>query len=52
MGWLIDPDEQTVFVYVGERIQVFDKNEQILPVPTFASDFRQTVGNLFACLSE
>jgi Uma2 family endonuclease len=52
MGWLIDPDEQTVFVYVGERIQVFDQIGQILPVPAFASDFQQTVGNLFACLSE
>jgi Uma2 family endonuclease len=52
MGWLIDPDEQTVFVYVGEKIQVFDKTAQILAVPGFATDFRQTVGNLFACLSE
>jgi Uma2 family endonuclease len=52
MGWLIDPDEQTVFVYVGERMQVFDQSEQILPVPAFASDFRQTVKNLFAYLSE
>lgn len=52
MGWLIDPDEQTVFVYVGERMQVFDKSDQILPVPVFASDFRQTIGDLFAYLSE
>jgi Uma2 family endonuclease len=52
MGWLIDPDEQTVFVYVGERMQLFDQSEQILPVPAFASDFRQTVKDLFACLSE
>jgi Uma2 family endonuclease len=52
MGWLIDPDEQTVFVYVGERMQVFDKSEQILPVPAFAVDFHQTIGDLFGYLSE
>jgi Uma2 family endonuclease len=52
MGWLIDPDEQTVFVYVGETIQVFDQAIQILPVPKFAIAFQQTVGDLLALLLE
>jgi Uma2 family endonuclease len=52
MGWLIDPEEQTVFVYVGETIQLFDEATQILPTPAFASEFQQTVGDLFALLLE
>ncbi|PAX51254.1 Uma2 family endonuclease [Brunnivagina elsteri] len=52
MGWLIDPSEQTVFVYVGETIQVFDQAAQVLPVPGFAITFQQTVGDLFALLLE
>jgi Uma2 family endonuclease len=52
MGWLIDPDEQTVFVYIGETIQLFDEAQQILPVPAFASEFQQNVGDLFGLLLE
>jgi len=52
MGWLIDPSEQTVFVYVGETIQVFDQAAQVLLVPGFAIAFQQTVGDLFALLLE
>ncbi|MEM7557313.1 MAG: Uma2 family endonuclease, partial [Cyanobacteria bacterium P01_A01_bin.84] len=52
MGWLIDPEEQTVFVYFGETIQVFDETQMILPTPDFAQNFQQTVGELFAMLLE
>ncbi|BAZ18126.1 hypothetical protein NIES4071_100090 [Calothrix sp. NIES-4071] len=52
MGWLIDPDEQTVFVYIGETVQLFDEPQQQLPVPPFASQFKLTVGDLFGWLLE
>lgn len=53
LGWLIDPDEQTVFVYLPEeRIQVFDELENLLPVPSFAAGLELTVGDLFAWLLE
>ena len=45
LGWLIDPDEQTVFIYsLKHPLQVFDmdcKNDR-LPVPDFAKDVRLT----------
>jgi len=51
MGWLIDPDEQTVFVYVEkQQTQVFDEPEALLPVPSFASELRLTVKELFGWL--
>ncbi len=53
IGWLIDPDEQTVFVYLaGQQTEVFDASEELLPVPTFASKLRLTVGDLFGWLLE
>lgn len=52
MGWLIDPDEQTVFVYIGETVQLFDEPQQQLPVPAFASEFKLTVADLFGWLLE
>ncbi|MBW4599270.1 MAG: Uma2 family endonuclease [Calothrix sp. FI2-JRJ7] len=52
MGWLIDPDEQTVFVYIGETVQLFDEPQQLLPVPTFANQIKLTVGDLFGWLLE
>ena len=51
MGWLIDPDEQTVFVYLPEqRIQVFDETDNLLPMPSFAAGLNLTVKDLFAWL--
>ena len=53
MGWLIDPDEQTLFVYrPKQQTEVFDEPEQQLPVPSFASELRLTVGDLFGWLLE
>lgn len=53
MDWLIDPDEQTVFVYLPrQQIQVFDEPEELLPVPAFANELRLTVGDLFGWLRE
>ena len=53
MGWLIDPEEQTVFVYLpNQQPQVFEQLEEELPIPSFASELRLTVGNLFGWLLE
>lgn len=53
MGWLIDPDEQTVFVYLPkQQTEVFDEQGKQLPVPSFASELRLTVGELFGWLLE
>lgn len=53
MGWLIDPDEQTVFVYYPkQQIDVLDELDALLPVPSFANELQLTVGGLFACLLE
>lgn len=51
MGWLIDPGEQTVLVYrPGEEIEICDRPETLLPMPSFISDLNLTVNNLFAWL--
>jgi Uma2 family endonuclease len=51
IGWLIDPHEQTVFVYGSKaEIKVFDQAENILPVPDFAQNLSLTIKDLFAWL--
>lgn len=51
IGWLIDPEEQTVFVYLAaQQMKVFDEPGEQLPVPSFASELRLTVGDLFSWL--
>ncbi|MEH2366764.1 Uma2 family endonuclease [Nostoc sp.] len=53
MGWLIDPEEQTVFVYIRNQQPVMlDELEGLLPVPDFVSELRLTVGDLFGWLLE
>jgi len=53
MGWLIDPDEQTIFVYLPhQQPEVFDQLEEQLPVPAFAGELRLTVGEVFGWLLE
>jgi Uma2 family endonuclease len=53
MGWLIDPDEQSVFVYLPDRpTTVYDESGTRLPVPEFAKDFNLTLEGLFSWLME
>ena len=53
IGWLIDPNEQTVFVYLPKQeTEVFDEPDEIIPMPSFASDFHLTIKDLFAWLLE
>jgi len=51
MSWLIDPEEQTVFVYrPKQQIEVFDQLSDQLLVPSFARELSITVGDLFSWL--
>jgi Uma2 family endonuclease len=53
MGWLIDPEEELVFVYFADRtLAVFEEKDSILPVPEFAAAFKLTVGKLFGWLED
>jgi Uma2 family endonuclease len=53
MGWLIDPEEQTVFVYRSKQeVEIFDEMDQQLPMPEFAQDLQLTIGELFGWLIE
>ena len=55
MGWLIDPDEQTVFVYnPGLILQAFDleTSAQKLPVPDFARSVSLSVADIMNWLLE
>ncbi len=53
MGWLIDPEEELVFVYFADRtIAVFEEPGDRIPVPTFAESFNLTVGDMFSWLTE
>lgn len=53
MGWLIDPDEQTVFVYrQNQKPEVLDEPDQVVPIPSFANEFQLTIKDLFAWLLE
>jgi Uma2 family endonuclease len=50
---LIDPEEELVFVYFGDRtLAVFEQESDRLPVPSFAESFSLTVGQLFSWLTE
>lgn len=53
MGWLIDPNEQTIFGYQPkQQPEAFDEPEQQLPVPSFASELKLTVKDIFNWLLE
>jgi len=51
MGWLIDPDEQTVFVFQpNQEPEVFDDANAGLLLPKFMGEFSLTVSELFSWL--
>lgn len=53
VGWLIDPSEQTVFIYRSKREpEALDEPKQVIPAPSFATDFKLTIQELFAWLLE
>jgi Uma2 family endonuclease len=53
MGWLIDPEDQSVFVYRPDQpTAVFDHPDEALPAPAFAQDFAPSIADLLAWLME
>jgi Uma2 family endonuclease len=54
MGWLIDPEEELVFVYFADlTLAVFEEPSDRIPVPTFAELFISlTVGQIFSWLKQ
>jgi Uma2 family endonuclease len=53
LGWLIDPEEETVVVYFPDRpTAIFEERAALLPVPDFAGPFELSIGQLFSWLAE
>ncbi len=53
MGWLIDPEEELIFVYRNDRtVTIFEAPETLIPVPDFASAVQLTVGQIFSWLAD
>ena len=53
MAWLIDPDEEVIFIYLANQaLQIYDRPEQVIPMPDFASDLQLNVETVFSWLSE
>lgn len=53
MGWLIDPEEELVFVYLADRtISIYEQKNELLPVPEFAASWQLTIGQLFSWLED
>jgi Uma2 family endonuclease len=53
VGWLIGPDEQTVFVYhPKQEPEVLDEPDECVFIPSFASELQLTIKDLFAWLLE
>lgn len=51
IGWLIDPHEQSVFIYLPNQLpEIFDNPNSILPTPLFAHDLQLRVGDMFSWL--
>lgn len=53
MGWLIDPEEQTVLVFQAQQPPLaFDEPDRAIALPEFASEVTLSVGELFGWLLE
>jgi Uma2 family endonuclease len=53
IAWLLDPDDKVIFIYrANQALQIYDRPEQVLPMPDFASDLKLTVETIFSWLSE
>jgi Uma2 family endonuclease len=53
MGWLIDPDEEIIFVYHSDRtVFAFEQPQDLVPVPEFAKAIQLTVGQIFGWLAD
>ena len=53
MGWLLDPEESSIFVYEADRsVQLFENEEAVLPVPEFAKVVQLKVSEIFDWLKQ
>jgi Uma2 family endonuclease len=53
VAWLLDPDDKVIFVYrANQALQIYDRNEQVLPSPSFAGELQLTVETIFSWLNE
>ena len=53
MGWLIDPEEELIFVYHHDRtIAVFNQPQDRVPVPEFANSLHLTIEQIFNWLQD
>jgi Uma2 family endonuclease len=61
IGWLIDPEEEVVFVYLAvgvaspmenRTISVYEEKNELLPAPEFARSLQLTIGELFSWLED
>ena len=53
LGWLIDPDDRTVFIYhPNGTLEIFDEPDSKLPVPEFARSIELTIGDVLGWLSK
>ncbi len=53
VAWLLDPDEEVIFIYrANQALQIYDRPEQVLPIPDFANELQLTVETVFSWLSE
>lgn len=51
MGWLIDPEEQSILVFPpGKQPELLEAKQNRLPVPGLVSDLQLTVGDVFGWL--
>jgi Uma2 family endonuclease len=51
LGWLIDPEEKTVLVYLPQQqTLIFDDPDRLLPLPQFAGELSLTVNDVFSLL--
>jgi Uma2 family endonuclease len=51
LGWLIDPDQRSLFVYPsGQQPEWYTESAEKLPVPNLVAEFQLTLGNLWGWL--
>jgi hypothetical protein len=51
MGWLIDPQEQSIFVYQSQQSpEIFDQWESVLLLPSFAKQITLSLGDVLGWL--
>lgn len=51
LGWLIDPEERSLLIYYpNQQPEIFQAEQDLLPVPDLVSDLQLSVGQLFGWL--